>query len=1001
MPNWKKVITSGSDAILNEVTASGGILTSQNIMPDADNTLSLGSSTQRFQLNGGTPVTVDGSGTSNTITRFQSATTVENSTITNSDTITTIVHDNDGNDIFIVSGSNGELIKVTDTIGETLFQVNDGSGISHFEVSSSGTLVAQNLEYTNETFVLTYNSQSGNINFFSASAIVGTPTLDEVTDEGATTTNTISVGGITVTSMGTGTDNSVVVKNSSNQLVTDEIDSRVWGSSLVDGANGANNRLATFSDANSLNGEANLTFDGSTLSVTGDANVSSNVFASTFTGSLLRLDENGTGMRMTNVGAFENSNGFHIFSNNALRFSTNGSSNESLKLLTNQNAHFSSDLVVSGSLVLDSVVNAGTDTDKFLVLDANGNVDFRTGTEVRSDIGAGVSNYGDSDVTAHINTLNVHSGSHLGTATTDDLSEGSTNVYYTDTRVKTKLNAEGVISGSEQIEDVVGGMLTGNTETNITVTYQDSDGTIDFDVDDATATQKGVIEIATNSEVTTGTDTSRAITPSSLTSITKLGTITTGNVDAILPSGVVSGSVTSPSQGTLSVNGKNIDLGLQVGDSPTFTNLTLSGDLTVEGSRTELQVTELNVEDKNITVASGAADSSAADGAGLTIDGANESLTWNHANSRFQFSDDLHVDGIMNIGSVSNAGTDTDKFLVLDSNNNVDFRTGAEVRSDIGALDGANGANNRIATFTDSNSLNGESKLLFDSSKFRVLSSNADTAGIEIYGGVNGVSSPYITPSGSFTVLQFGSSETGQSFDFRRNKIAFDSDVTNTYIQADSSSPENLEIHADQNIELRADGKTEVYSTLELNTVVNAGTDTDKFLVLDSNNNVDFRTGAEVYDDIGVTALSSSIASDIESLQSSVDSVVTPIQLVVDCKSLPDGAVAWYGITDLQSNVDRAFTTWIAPADGYLDEVVVSPEQSNTTTDDVALSFIKNAGNQGTVTVTMGAAGTNKTFSFGSSTYSFSKGDRLGLLFNKNTNTADLYNVMVSYRLDN
>jgi hypothetical protein len=34
----------------------------------------------------------------------------------------------------------------------------------------------------------------------------------------------------------------------------------------------------------------------------------------------------------------------------------------------------------------------------------------------------------------------------------------------------------------ESVQDIVGGMLTGNTENNITVTYQDSDGTIDFDV---------------------------------------------------------------------------------------------------------------------------------------------------------------------------------------------------------------------------------------------------------------------------------------------------------------------------------------------------------------------------------------------------------------------------------------------------------------------------------------------------------------------------------------
>jgi uncharacterized protein YpmB len=41
-------------------------------------------------------------------------------------------------------------------------------------------------------------------------------------------------------------------------------------------------------------------------------------------------------------------------------------------------------------LKLSSVVNAGADTDKFLVLDSSGNVDFRTGAEVLSDIGAGV-----------------------------------------------------------------------------------------------------------------------------------------------------------------------------------------------------------------------------------------------------------------------------------------------------------------------------------------------------------------------------------------------------------------------------------------------------------------------------------------------------------------------------------------------------------------------------------------------------------------------------------
>ena len=45
--------------------------------------------------------------------------------------------------------------------------------------------------------------------------------------------------------------------------------------SNVDIANGADNRIITTSDADSLNGEANLTFDGSTLALTGSGTVSS------------------------------------------------------------------------------------------------------------------------------------------------------------------------------------------------------------------------------------------------------------------------------------------------------------------------------------------------------------------------------------------------------------------------------------------------------------------------------------------------------------------------------------------------------------------------------------------------------------------------------------------------------------------------------------------------------------------------------------------------------
>ena len=41
---------------------------------------------------------------------------------------------------------------------------------------------------------------------------------------------------------------------------------------------------------------------------------------------------------------------------------------------------------------------------------------------------------------------------------------------------------------TEQIQDIVGGMVTGNTETGITVTYEDSDGTLDFVINPAQTT---------------------------------------------------------------------------------------------------------------------------------------------------------------------------------------------------------------------------------------------------------------------------------------------------------------------------------------------------------------------------------------------------------------------------------------------------------------------------------------------------------------------------------
>ena len=77
----------------------------------------------------------------------------------------------------------------------------------------------------------------------------------------------------------------------------------------------------------------------------------------------------------------------------------------------------------------------------------------------------------------------------------------------------------------------------------------------------------------------------------------------------------------------------------------TVTDLTVSCNLTVQGTETILNTSTLTVEDKNIVVANGAADASAANGAGLTIDGADATIEYISANDNFQFNKSIQTTG--------------------------------------------------------------------------------------------------------------------------------------------------------------------------------------------------------------------------------------------------------------------------------------------------------------------------------------------------------------------
>ena len=67
-------------------------------------------------------------------------------------------------------------------------------------------------------------------------------------------------------------------------------------------------------------------------------------------------------------------------------------------------------------------------------------------------------------------------------------------------------------------------------------------------------------------------------------------------------------------------------------------NLTVAGNLTVSGTTTTVNSTTLDVADLNITIADGAADAAAANGAGITVDGASATMLYTSATDTWDFN---------------------------------------------------------------------------------------------------------------------------------------------------------------------------------------------------------------------------------------------------------------------------------------------------------------------------------------------------------------------------
>jgi len=72
-------------------------------------------------------------------------------------------------------------------------------------------------------------------------------------------------------------------------------------------------------------------------------------------------------------------------------------------------------------------------------------------------------------------------------------------------------------------------------------------------------------------------------------------------------------------------------------------DVVITGDLTVNGTTTTINSTTLSVNDKNIVLADSAGDAAAADGAGITINGASATLTYTSSGDKWNFNKPLDM----------------------------------------------------------------------------------------------------------------------------------------------------------------------------------------------------------------------------------------------------------------------------------------------------------------------------------------------------------------------
>jgi hypothetical protein len=189
--------------------------------------------------------------------------------------------------------------------------------------------------------------------------------------------------------------------------------------------------------------------------------------------------------------------------------------------------------------------------------------------------------------------------------TTANVLESNNNLYYTNSRVLSALTGANL-----NVNSIITNTIAANSST------------------------------VTNS-ITIGSGTGGSLTGANLISAT--------NIQSTRWLGLYSGNVVESPTNLFFTPERVFDALL--GNNVTVNNLVVSGDLEIQGNTVTVNTATLTVEDKNILLANGATTSSQADGAGITIAGADANITYLNSGDKFVINKSLDVTGNLNVSN--------------------------------------------------------------------------------------------------------------------------------------------------------------------------------------------------------------------------------------------------------------------------------------------------------------------------------------------------------------